>query len=503
MARITISKWIRKRPVLVGVALLAVAGAVLISLSLAATTSVQLEAESATRSGAASVTTDATASGGSALLFGTAPGGGGGGSAATYPLKVSSNNRYLTDQAGTPYLLVGDTAWNLFTRVNNTEVAQYLDARKAQGFNTILASVIDITAGGINGANRDGNPPFTANNIGSPNPAYFSHVDEVLNLAKERNMQVVIVAAWHQMVAKNTNFTAADADTYGKFLGQRYAAYDNIIWMMGGDWGGPTEGTCPNQDQVRAMANGIRTADTRHPITYHPGYGISASMCHNDQSWLTVNANYWDFNFGNVSAAYKFMYRDYDNNPVRPVFMAETGFEGYHSTLTARASRMQSYYQVLGGGLGFTYGAAQTYDMANGQSGATRTWQETLTIPGGDQQGYAGKFFGGMDWWKLVPDRGHQFVTSGLGNEGDESYVTASFATDGSVGAAYIPGARTVGINLAKFSSQVTAQWYDPTNGQYRPVDGSPFANTGSRDIATPGNNAAGNDDWALVLKTN
>jgi hypothetical protein len=50
----------------------------------------------------------------------------------------------------------------------------------------------------------------------------------------------------------------------------------------------------------------------------------------------------------------------------------------------------------------------------------------------------------------------------------------------------------------------VTARWYDPASGSYTTIAGSPFANQGSQDFTTPGDNAdgPGNPDWVLVLQT-
>jgi hypothetical protein len=36
-------------------------------------------------------------------------------------------------------------------------------------------------------------------------------------------------------------------------------------------------------------------------------------------------------------------------------------------------------------------------------------------------------------------------------------------------------------IDLAQLSGPVTARWYDPTNGAYSTIAGSPFANDGSK----------------------
>jgi hypothetical protein len=104
-------------------------------------------------------------------------------------------------------------------------------------------------------------------------------------------------------------------------------------------------------------------------------------------------------------------------------------------------------------------------------------------------------------WWRLVPDVRHEFVTAGFGTWKQADYVTAALTDDGSVGVAYLPSAARITVNLAKLSGRVTAFWFDPTSGQSRPVQGSPFDGDGTRDFTPPGNNAAGESDFVLVLK--
>jgi hypothetical protein len=64
----------------------------------------------------------------------------------------------------------------------------------------------------------------------------------------------------------------------------------------------------------------------------------------------------------------------------------------------------------------------------------------------------------------------------------------------------YCPNASTLTVNLAKFSGPVTAQWYDPSNGTYTAISGSPFPNSGTQDFITPGNNHDGDPDWVLAM---
>jgi len=65
-----------------------------------------------------------------------------------------------------------------------------------------------------------------------------------------------------------------------------------------------------------------------------------------------------------------------------------------------------------------------------------------------------------------------------------------------------LPTSRTVTVDLGRMSGPVTARWIDPTNGQFQTISGSPFANTGPQDFASPGTNSDGSStDWVLELQ--
>lgn len=53
---------------------------------------------------------------------------------------------------------------------------------------------------------------------------------------------------------------------------------------------------------------------------------------------------------------------------------------------------------------------------------------------------------------------------------------------------------------MTKMRGSTTARWFDPTNGTYTAIAGSPFANTGTRAYTPTGNNSAGEADWVLRL---
>src|SRR4051812_5828073 len=65
------------------------------------------------------------------------------GSAPPLPvLKVSDNKRFLVTEDGKPFFYLGDTAWELFDRLNREEADRYLVRRAQQGFTVIQAVAI-------------------------------------------------------------------------------------------------------------------------------------------------------------------------------------------------------------------------------------------------------------------------------------------------------------------------------------------------------------------------
>lgn len=216
--------------------------------------------------------------------------------AALPKLKVSPNGRFLVKDDGSPFFYLGDTAWELFHRLNRTEADQYLQNRADRKY-TVIQAVALAELDGLNTPNPYGDRPLLNNNPATPattpgaDPSdatqydYWDHVDYIVNGAEARGMYVGLLPTWGDKVLSGV-INTSNAQAYGQFLGSRYAAKP-IIWVLGGDRGaGGYEAVC------RAMARGIAigvsgTEDYSQVLmTYHPpGGGSSAAWFHND-GWL-------------------------------------------------------------------------------------------------------------------------------------------------------------------------------------------------------------------------
>jgi len=55
---------------------------------------------------------------------------------------------------------------------------------------------------------------------------------------------------------------------------------------------------------------------------------------------------------------------------------------------------------------------------------------------------------------------------------------------------------------LATLAGKTTARWFDPTSGEFKPIENPPTSGQSKRDFTPPAKNAAGDHDWVLVLET-
>ncbi|MBK9138936.1 MAG: hypothetical protein IPM17_09275 [Verrucomicrobia bacterium] len=55
-------------------------------------------------------------------------------------------------------------------------------------------------------------------------------------------------------------------------------------------------------------------------------------------------------------------------------------------------------------------------------------------------------------------------------------------------------------VTLDRFPGAVTARWFDPTTGDTSPASGAPLSPRGQHTFTPPGQNAASDADWVLVM---
>jgi len=116
-------------------------------------------------------------------------------------LRVSRNGRFLENDAG-PFFWLGDTAWWMTRRLTREEIVEYLDNRRAKGFNVIQTVGVDF-GGPEKSANVNGDKPLLNGDFATPNPVYWDEVEFIIDEAARRNMYVALLPAWGTHMRSN------------------------------------------------------------------------------------------------------------------------------------------------------------------------------------------------------------------------------------------------------------------------------------------------------------
>ena len=419
---------------------------------------------------------------------------------STFPLKVSTNGRYLAGQDDKPFLMMGDCPQGGMVGLSVSDANYFFANRASYGINTVWINLLSGTTfgGRSDFSTYDGILPFTAlNDYATPNPAYFSRVDAILDAAANNGIAVWLnpaetIDSLSVMLSNGIN----KCYDFGKYLGNRYKNFDNIVWAPGNDfqtWSDPSHTAV-----VHAVASGIKQTDSRHLHTVMLDGPISSST--DNGAWsdlLDFNSAYTYF------PTYAEVVTDYDLSPTRPVIMCESCYE-FENGADAERLRREIYWTFLSGGRGYIYGNGYVWPI-------TSSWKSHLNTTGIAQLAYCRDLLQSRAWHTLAPDQAHTLVTAGFGTYSSggtmyssistNDYATAARNTDGTLALIYVPTARTITIAMTAFSGPVNGRWYDPTTGTYQAIIGSPFLNVGSLAFSTPGTHSDGASDWVLVLE--
>ncbi|BFT69480.1 glycoside hydrolase family 140 protein [Paenibacillus sp. P36] len=425
-------------------------------------------------------------------------------------LKIAENGRYIEHIDGTPFFYLGDTAWELFHRLNRQEAISYLEDRASKGFSIIQAVAI-AEINGLTEPNAYGLLPLIDNDPSRPNESYFEHVDFIIDYAGRLGLYIGFLPTWgkYWKTGNSNIFTPETARAYGQFLGKRYRT-KSIIWILGGDQNVVTK---EERSIIDALAGGLREGDSgKHLITFHPrGPGQSSRQLH-DAAWL-------DFHMSQSShAAYDHdtgLYAEYDLGltPIRPTLDGEPRYEcipvGFYLRDHDRIKRFDDYdsrqagwWSVMAGACGHSYGNNNIWQMW--QPGrepvisANIPWYEALHHPGARQMGIMRRFMEAHAFHTLIPDQTIIFD----GAKSGSSKIRAMRAVNDSKIIVYTPRGESFTLDQSTVKAAYVSQsWFDPRYGVNYEFRLSPRAWDGQTFQTYAPPTSGRGQDWILVIQ--
>jgi hypothetical protein len=424
-------------------------------------------------------------------------------------LQVSDNGRYLQYENGTPFFYLGDTAWELFHRLNMEEAQLYMQNRSDKGF-TVIQAVVLAQIGGLTDPNANGDIPLVGQQPTKPNEAYFKHVDDIVEKAESLGLIVGMLPTWGSYWSSTNGndllFTPETAKSFAQYLGARYRDQANIIWILGGD-----ENINNDQEKaiIEAMANGLIEGDAgNHLITFHPrGPGRSSDFFHQAE-WLDFNM-YQSSHGAHDHDNGLYAEHDIQLEPTKPTLDGEPRYElipaGFYNkganpmdVFTDYDCRQAAYWSVLAGACGHTYGHNSIWQMWSADKEpvlhARTPWYQAIDHPGSQQMGYLAALFQARPFHQLRPDQ--SLILSGPLSGGAK--IRCASADDGSYAICYSPEGASFTVDQSKIrGTKLKGIWYDPRYGISHVIHNG---NTHAIQTYTPPTSGKGND-WILIIE--
>jgi hypothetical protein len=189
--------------------------------------------------------------------------------------------------------------------------------------------------------------------------------------------------------------------------------------------------------------------------------------------------------------------------PPVPVISGESRYEALEikSTVTAQDAREAFWAHLLNSGCaGHTYGANGVWQVnlpnkrfgpsPSGRDWGGTPWREAMNLPGSSHLSRAKAFLMKLKWHQLEP-----------ATELFTGAVSAASTADGRCALAYTTGKKPLTVDPSKLRGPLSASWFDPTSGELKAITDTPIHASGSREFRPPGNNAAGDGDWVLLVE--
>jgi uncharacterized protein DUF4038/collagenase-like protein with putative collagen-binding domain len=433
-------------------------------------------------------------------------------------LKVSDNKRFIVKTDGSPFFYLGDTAWELFHRLNREEADRYLKNRADKGF-TVIQAVALAELDGLNTPNPYGHRPLVDNDPTKPdvkegaNNDYWDHVDYIVKKAGSLGLFIGFLPTWGDKWNRGRGagpevFNPQNTEVYGEWLGRRYKDALNIIWILGGDRAIESD---THKEVIRAMARGLRKGDGgAHLITLHPRGGSGSSEPFHNDDWLDFNMRQ-NGHVTEFNPRYEQTRVDYDRTPTKPVLDGEPIYEDHPISFRAKELghsvaadvRRPLYWDLFTGACGHTYGHHSVWQMwqpgRQPVNNPLMPWYEAIDQPGAGQMQYGRRLIESRPFLTRVPDDSVIVAAdppSSVPGAGLKRYV-ATRDSDGGYAMVYAPTGRPFKVKMDKISgAKVKAWWFNPREGKATLI--GEFPNAGEREFVPP--TKGENLDWVLVL---
>ncbi|MBP9900902.1 MAG: DUF4038 domain-containing protein [Verrucomicrobia bacterium] len=409
------------------------------------------------------------------------------------PIQVARDQEHFEHADRTPFLWLGDAAWDAAARSSISDWEHYAKTRATQKFNVVQWRLASAEAGQTPVA-------FTGRECITLNLAFFKQLDAKVAALTGAGLLNAIAPLWEIGADADRTLPEDQAIALLRYVVARWGG-NPVAWILAFE----SDRTGAQAARWQRIGRAVFNPIAHGPVILLPGEAPWVLSEFRSESW--VDALGFQTTQVTDDDALPWLLQgplalERSKLPARPLLtLAPAGeaapqAEGGNPSTAGFARRVLWWSLLINTPAGVSYSAKDIADWLTTKAHSTeQPWREALGLPGASAMVPLAGFFDPIEFWRLTP-----FPRAAIVQAGESSFrdhVTVSVSQVGNVVLLYVPEAQTLRIPPGIWSATAKATWFDPRTGASRPASSAVAKPTGW-EITTPG---AG--DWVLVVYPN
>jgi hypothetical protein len=411
------------------------------------------------------------------------------------PLRVARNRRHLEHADRSPFLWLGDAAWDAPCRAELKDLEFYASERAKQKFNVVQWKFTP-TAG------KKPKAPFTGHERISLDVDYWKQLDAKVDTLNRAGLLSALAPLWEIGPEADQVLPEDQAAALLRYAVARWGAND-VAWIVAFEADRTGRQAARWQRIGRAVFGNI----THAPVILLPGETHWVADEFRNETWVDA------FGFATTQVTNEDELQwlltgpltlERRKLPARPLIALSPPAEVTAKSESVPGLDADQVRHLLWWSLLVTTPAGVSYradDVAtwnphmeklpNGDK-TPPAWKQALSLPGAKNLAPLSEAFNSIAFDRLRPFS--LAVVNQAGRRSPLRYIAAEGTEARDLTVLYVPQERTVEVALGAIPRMPTTTWFNPRTGQSRPAIGTFGPN--ACQFAAPG---AG--DWLLILK--
>lgn len=408
------------------------------------------------------------------------------------PIQVARDQEHFEHADRTPFLWLGDAAWDAAIRSDPAGWEQYVQRRAAQKFNVVQWRLGPAGADPVPGA-------FTGWECITLNLEFFRKLDGKVDALARAGLLNAIAPLWEIGPGAEQALPEDQAIALLRYVVARWGAHP-VAWILAFE----SDSTGAQAARWQRIGRAVFHPVAHGPVIVLPGEAPWVLSEFRTESW--VDALGFQTTQVTDEEALPWLLKgplslEREKVPTRPLITLAPAAETAPATERGKpgtsdfARRVMWWSLLVNTPAGVSYSARDVAEWTTMRfrEDTGQPWRRGMELTGAGAMAPLADFLKVVEFWRLKPFPQALDLQSGAGLQRDP--MVASRTAAGNLVSLYVPEQRTVAVKPGAWSAAAEASWFDPRTGESRPAAAAAVSPT-SWEFATP---AAG--DWVLVVQ--